>query len=241
MKTLWGLALCAATTASPAGALETDVLRTSAGDLKVTFIGHSSLMFEFGGRTIHNDPVGQNGDYAKLPKADLILVGHEHGDHFDPETIGKIGKTGTRIVMTPACAAKLKGCIVLKNGEETTVDGIRIQAVAAYNLVHMRSPGVPFHPKGRGNGYILTFGDKRVYIAGDTENIPEMKGFGRIDVAFLPMNLPYTMTPAMVADAARMLKPAILYPFHTTDTDTSKLQPLLADEKGIEVRIRRMP
>ncbi len=96
------------------------------------------------------------------------------------------------------------GGIVLKNGEEATVDGIRIEAVPAYNLVHMRSPGAPYHPKGDGNGYILTFGDKRVYIAGDTENIPEMKGLGRIDVAFLPMNLPYTMTPEMVADAARM-------------------------------------
>jgi L-ascorbate metabolism protein UlaG (beta-lactamase superfamily) len=99
---------------------------------------------------------------------------------------------------------------------------------------------MPYHPKGVGNGYVITFGDKRVYVAGDTENIPEMKTLGRIDVAFLPMNLPYTMSPEMVADAARMVKPKILYPYHTTDTDTSKLQPLLKDEKGIEVRIRRM-
>ena len=157
------------------------------------------------------------------------------------ETIRKISKNGTKVVMTPLCAAKLAGGIVLKNGESATVDGIRIEAVPAYNLVHMRSPGMPYHPKGVGNGYVLTFGDKRVYIAGDTENIPEMKALGRIDVAFLPMNLPYTMTPEMVADAARMVKPKILYPYHTTDTDTSKLQPLLKDEKGIEVRIRRMP
>jgi L-ascorbate metabolism protein UlaG (beta-lactamase superfamily) len=224
-----------------AGTFETDVLPTAAGDLKITFIGHASLMFEFGGKVIYNDPVGQYGDFSKLPKADLILAAHEHGDHFDPGMIKKISKSGTKVVMTPLCAAMLKGGIVLKNGEETTVDGIRIKAVPAYNLVHMRSPGAPFHPKGDGNGYILTFGDKRVYVAGDTENIPEMKSLGRIDCAFLPMNLPYTMTPEMVADAARMVRPAILYPYHTTDTDTSKLQPLLRDEKGIEIRIRRMP
>jgi L-ascorbate metabolism protein UlaG (beta-lactamase superfamily) len=241
MKTLLGLALCAAMAApaSAAGTFETDLLPTASGDLKITFIGHASLMFEYGGKVIYNDPVGQYGDFSGLPKANLILVAHEHGDHFDLQTIAKISKAGTKLVLTPLAAAQKPGTI-LKNGEETTVDGIRIEAVPAYNLVHMRSPGKPFHPKGDGNGYILTFGDKRVYVAGDTENIPEMKKLGRIDVAFLPMNLPYTMTPEMAADAARMVKPAILYPYHTTDTDTSKLLPLLKGEK-MEVRIRRMP
>ena len=234
------LVLIAAAPASVAGAFEMDVLPTAAGDLKITFIGHASLMFEFGGKVIYNDPSGQYGDFSGLPKADVILAAHEHGDHFDLETIRKISKNGTKVVMTPLCAAKLAGGTVLKNGESATVEGIRIEAVPAYNLVHMRSPGMPYHPKGVGNGYVLTFGDKRVYVAGDTENIPEMKALGRIDVAFLPMNLPYTMTPEMVADAARMVKPKILYPYHTTDTDMSKLQPLLKDEKGIEVRIRRM-
>ncbi len=244
MKAFLGLTLVATMAVSPAlaaGTFETDRLPTSAGDLKITFIGHASLMFEFGGQVIYSDPVGQYGDYSKLPKADLILIAHEHGDHFDPKTIALISKGKTKLVLTPLCAAQLGRGIVLKNGEETTVDGIRIEAAPAYNIVHMRSPGAPFHPKGDGNGYILTFGDKRVYVAGDTENIPEMKSLGRIDCAFLPMNLPYTMTPEMVADAARMVRPAILYPYHTTDTDTSKLQPLLKDEKGIEVRIRRMP
>jgi len=242
MKTLLGLALVGVMSPAMAGgAFETDVLPTTAGDLKITFIGHSSLMFEFGGKVIYNDPVGQYGDFSKLPKADLILAAHEHGDHFDPETIKKISKAGTKVVMIPLCVGKIKDGIVLKNGEETTVDGIRIEAVPAYNLVHMRSPEVPYHPKGVGNGYILTFGGKRVYIAGDTENIPEMKKLGRIDIAFLPMNLPYTMTPEMAADAARMIKPAILYPYHTTDTDVSRLPPLLKGEKGIEIRIRRMP
>jgi L-ascorbate metabolism protein UlaG (beta-lactamase superfamily) len=226
--------------ADAAGAFEQDVLPTASGDLRITFIGHASLLFEFGGKIIYSDPVGQYGDFRRLPKADLILAAHEHSDHFDLKTIQLLSTPKTKLVLTPLCAAKLAGGIVLKNGQETKVDGIRIEAVPAYNIVQMRSPGVPFHPKGAGNGYILTFGDKRVYIAGDTENIPEMKGFGKIDVAFMPMNLPYTMTPEMVAAAARMVRPAILYPYHTTDTDVSRLAPLLKGEK-IEIRIRRMP
>ena len=110
--------------------------------------------------------------------------------------------------------------------------GIQVTAVPAYNLVHERSPGVPFHPKGQGNGYVLSFGDKRVYVAGDTENVPEMKALAGVDVAFLPMNLPYTMTPEMAADAARMVRPKILYPYHFGETDTSRLIGLLRDRKG---------
>jgi len=235
------LVLMAAAPAGAAEGVEADVLPTAAGDLKVTFIGHASLMLQFGGKVIHVDPVGQFGDYGELPKADLILATHDHFDHCDPKTIELLSTAKTKMVMTPLCAAKLAGGTVLKNGEKTTVDGIRIEAVPAYNLVHMRSPGVPYHPKGAGNGYVLTFGDKRVYIAGDTENIPEMKNLKSIDYAFLPMNLPYTMTPEMVADAARMFTPKVLYPYHTTDTDVSRLQPLLKGEKGIEIRVRRMP
>ncbi len=230
--------------AAPAGAprgLEADLHPPPAGEQKVPRIGHASLMFQFGGKVIHVDPVDQFGDYSKLPKADLILATHDHFDHCDPKTIELLRTAKTKMVMTPLCAAKLKGSITLKNGEGATVDGILIDAVPAYNLVHMRSPGAPYHPKGAGNGYVLTFGDKRVYIAGDTENIPEMKNLKSIDYAFLPMNLPYTMTPEMVADAARMFRPKVVYPYHTTDTDTSKLQPLLKSEKGIEIRIRRMP
>jgi L-ascorbate metabolism protein UlaG (beta-lactamase superfamily) len=106
--------------------------------------------------------------------------------------------------------------------------------------VHKRPDGAPFHPKGRGNGYVLAFGDTRVYVAGDTENVPEMKALEAIAVAFLPMNLPYTMTPEMVADAARAFRPRILYPYHFGDTDTARLVALLKDEKGIEVRLRSM-
>jgi len=128
----------------------------------------------------------------------------------------------------------------MKNGDTKVVKGFRIEAVPAYNIVHERRPGTPFHPKGVGNGYVMTFGDKRIYIAGDTENTPEMKSLKDIDIAFLPMNLPYTMTPEMVADAAKAFKPKILYPYHFSDTDTSIIVNLLRDVEGIEVRIRKM-
>jgi L-ascorbate metabolism protein UlaG (beta-lactamase superfamily) len=128
----------------------------------------------------------------------------------------------------------------MHNGDKQTVAGIPVEAVAAYNLVHKRPSGDPFHPKRSGNGYIFTFGGTRLYVAGDTENTSEMKALKAIDVAFLPMNLPYTMTPEMVADAALAFQPKILYPYHYGDTDVSKLVGLLEGEKGIEVRIRKM-
>ena len=128
----------------------------------------------------------------------------------------------------------------MKNGDMQIVQGIKIEAIPAYNIIHKRDNGQPFHPEGVGNGYILIFGDKRVYVAGDTENIPEMKILQGIDVAFLPMNLPYTMTPEMVTEAAKLFRPKILYPYHYGNTDTSKLVELLKGEQEIEVRIRKM-
>jgi len=219
---------------------ETDTIKTSAGDLQITFIGHGTLMFRFAGMVIHVDPVSREADYSKMPKADLILVTHEHRDHLDPEAIKAIRTEKTALVSTETCSQKVEGVIVMKNGDVKSVKGLKIEAVPAYNLVHMRSPGVPFHPKGIGNGYVITFGDKRVYVAGDTENIPEMKNLKDIDIAFLPMNLPYTMTPEMVADAAKAFRPRILYPYHFGRTDTSKIVELLKGEKDIEVRIRNM-
>ena len=223
-----------------ASGFETDTIKTSAGDLKITFIGHGTLMFEFGGEVIHLDPVAREADYTKLPKAGIILITHEHGDHFDLDTVNLLCTEKTAVVLTETCAKQFEEGIVLRNGEVKLVKGIRVEAVPAYNLVHMRTPGNPFHPKGVGNGYIVTFGDKRLYVAGDTENVPEMKALTEIDVAFLPMNLPYTMTPEMVADAAKAFKPAVLYPYHFGETDTSKLVDLLRDTKGVEVRIRDM-
>jgi len=219
---------------------ETDIIKTSAGELKITFIGHGTIMFTFGGKIIHVDPVGQYADYTKMPKADIILITHEHGDHLDLKVIDIIRTKKTAVVLTETCAEKVKGGIVMKNGDVKTVEGLKTEAVPAYNIVHMRSEGVAYHPKGIGNGYIITFGDKRVYVAGDTENTPEMKKLKNIDVAFLPMNLPYTMTPEMAADAAKVLKPKILYPYHFGNTDTSELVDLLKGNKEIEVRIRNM-
>jgi L-ascorbate metabolism protein UlaG (beta-lactamase superfamily) len=219
---------------------EKDVIPTSLGNLEITFLGHGSLMMVFGGKTIQVDPYGEVADYTALPKADLVLVTHEHFDHMDPKALQAIMRPDTVVVATKACVGTLPQAIVMNNGDHRNVLGLAVEAVPAYNIVHKRPDGNPFHPKGSGNGYIVAFGDKRVYIAGDTENTPEMKALRNIDVAFLPMNLPYTMTPEMVADAARAIRPRILYPYHFGDTDTSKLVKLLQGEKGIEVRIRKL-
>lgn len=219
---------------------ETDLVKTSAGDLKITFLGHGSLYFSFGGKIIHVDPFGSVADYSALPKGDIILICHEHPDHLDLKALNAVRMENTVVVVTPTVSKQVEGGIVLSNGDTATVQGLRIDAVPAYNVVNKRDNGQPFHPKGVGNGYILAFGDKRIYVAGDTENIPEMKALKNIDVAFLPMNLPYTMTPEMVADAAKAFKPKILYPYHYGETDTSKIVDLLKDEKDMEVRIRKM-
>ena len=216
-----------------------DTIKTSAGDLKITFVGHGSLMFTFAGKTIHVDPYSKVADYTKLPKADIILLTHDHLDHLDLKALNPVRTPKTLVVLTQTCTKQVEGGMVMNNGDTKVIEGLKIEAVPAYNIIHKRD-GQPFHPKGIGNGYIITFGDKRVYVAGDTENIPEMKELKGIDIAFLPMNVPFTMTPEMVADAAKVLKPKILYPYHYSQTDTSKLLDLLKDSKGIEVRIRNM-
>lgn len=229
-----------AVSANAQGQFETDTITTSAGELKITFIGHGSLIFIFKGKVIHVDPYGTLADYSKLPKADIILITHDHPDHLDQQAIAMIRNKDTAVVLTKACAERITGGIIMNNGDVRTVQGLEIEAVPAYNIVHKRDNGQPFHPRGAGNGYIMTFGDKRVYVAGDTENIPEMKALQGIDVSFLPMNLPYTMTPEMVADAAKAFRPKILYPYHYGDTDTSKIVAALKDTKEVEVRIRKM-
>jgi len=221
-------------------AFEKDVIKTSAGDLELTFIGHGSLMLAFGRKVIHVDPFSKLADYAQLPKADVILITHQHPDHLDPDALKLVRGEKTTVVASALCAEKAPGALAMKNGDTRTVEGIGIEAVPAYNVVHRRDNGQPWHPKGEGNGYVLTFGETRVYIAGDTEETPEMKALAKIDVAFLPMNLPYTMTPEMVATAAKAFKPKILYPYHTGETDVSKLVELLKDAPEIEVRVRRM-
>jgi len=220
--------------------LESDVFKTAAGDLRITFIGHASLLFHFNGLNIYVDPDGRRFDFDRLPKADIILVTHQHGDHFDPAAIGRLRRDATQIFVSPACLPLPAAARSLRNGDSAQAQGMNIEAVPAYNIVHQRPGGQPFHPRGEGNGYVLTFAGLRVYVAGDTENIPEMRGLMDIDVAFLPMNLPYTMTPEMTAQAARVIKPRILYPYHFSDTDTQKLVTLLKGDPAIEVRIRKL-
>lgn len=219
---------------------QVDMIPTSSGDLEITFVGHGTLMLGFGGKVIHVDPFGKLTDYEKMPDADLILITHEHRDHLDLEAIAAIRKSSTIIVANTAAASKIEGAKVMVNGQRKTVIGFPIEAVPAYNVVHKRDNGEPFHPPGRDNGYVITFGDKRVYIAGDTENIEEMKSLGPVDIAFIPVNLPYTMTPEMAADAARKIRPRILYPYHYGDTDVTRIRELLGNIPEIEVRVRSM-
>jgi L-ascorbate metabolism protein UlaG (beta-lactamase superfamily) len=219
---------------------QSDTLFAPEGNVVITFLGHGSLMFAYHGKNLYVDPVSQYADFSKMPKADIILVTHEHGDHLDSLAISKSRTETTSIFLTAACAPKVPGSVEMKNGESRVIGDISIEAVPAYNLVHVRQPGVPFHAKGWGNGYVVTFAKKRIYVAGDTENIPEMSNLGVIDCAFLPMNLPYTMTPEMVAEATGRINPGILYPYHFGKTDTALLVTLLKDKKEIEIRIRNM-
>jgi L-ascorbate metabolism protein UlaG (beta-lactamase superfamily) len=241
MKIIILISILMATLISPLSAqlskFENDTIETSAGKLSIFFIGHASLVFEFNGKIIYTDPWSDLADYSKFPKADLILITHQHTDHLDAKAIEPITKDGTQYIETKEVYDVLTKGTILKNGEKKTIDGIEIEAVPAYNTTKDRDK---YHPKGRDNGYIITFGNKRVYVAGDTENIPEMSTFKNIDIAFLPMNQPYTMTPEQVADAAKIIHPKILYPYHYGDTDVSKIKKLLADDKGIDLRIRKL-
>lgn len=203
--------------------------------LSITFLGHASLMFDFNGTIIYVDPVQQYANFDTMPKADLILITHNHSDHLDKGAIAKIQKKGTKFILNKASFDELKEGTVLANGQSWEGLGIKVDAVPAYNT----TPGhTQYHPKGRDNGYVLTLSGKRVYIAGDTEDIPEMANLKNIDIAFLPMNQPYTMTPEQVAHAVKMIKPKIVYPYHYGDTDPNKLVALLADMPQVEVRIR---
>ena len=217
-----------------------DVFDTSEGSLEIYFVGHASLYFSFNGDIIHVDPYGQMGDYQAMPKADLVLITHAHPDHLDKSAIQNISKENTQFVMNEPSHQELGKGEILKNGDQTDIAGYKIRAVPAYNIEHKRENGTPYHPKGRDNGYLIDFGNKTVYIGGDTENIPEMKDLPEVDIAFLPMNLPYTMSPEMAKDAALMVRPEVLYPYHYRmgETDTEKFKQLMADVPDIEVRFR---
>jgi L-ascorbate metabolism protein UlaG (beta-lactamase superfamily) len=208
---------------------------TSAGVVKITPIQHASLMIEAGGQIVHVDPWG-SGNYDGLPPADLILITDIHGDHMDPTTLVRVSKSGTVVLAPAAVAETVKNATVIRNGETRRIGPFPIEAVPMYNIKRGPSAGKLFHDKGRGNGYVVAYGGKRFYISGDTEGIPEMRGLRDIDVAFVCMNLPYTMPPDEAADAVRAFHPKVVYPYHYRGSDLSVFKNALGGT-GIEVRI----
>jgi L-ascorbate metabolism protein UlaG (beta-lactamase superfamily) len=222
---------------------QADEVQTSKGPLKITPIYHGSVMLEFGGKVIHIDPWSQ-ADYSTLPQADLILISHAHADHMDPPLIKQLRKESTILVTSPAISDTLNGIAgdtePMDNGEKKTFLGIEIEAVPMYNLVFGQGPGKPFHHKGIGNGYILSFGDTRVYFSGDTECIPEMKALKNISIAFLAMNPPRTMPPAEAAACVKAFRPKIAYPYHYRGQNTQEFADALKDTPGVEVRLRKL-
>jgi len=194
-------------------------------------------MIEAGGKVIQVDPWSQ-GNFDGLPKADLILITDIHGDHLDQKAIDVVRKPSTIFVLPESAATKISGTkTILQNGGVFTWEPWTIEAVPMYNMKRGPSEGKFYHDKGRGNGYVLTYGGVRFYIAGDTEGIPEMRALTNIDVAFVPMNLPYTMTPEEAADAVRAFHPKVVYPYHYRGSDTKAFAKAL-EGSGIDVRLR---
>lgn len=240
MRLLLSVAICAASavcavaqTARTSRASQT--FETSAGAVKVTPIYHASTLIEAGGKAIYVDPA-KPSDFTGLPPADLILITDIHGDHMDPAAVATLSKAGTQIIAPAAVVKTVTTAKTLSNGETTKWDQWSIEAIPMYNLVRGPEPGKLFHDKGRGNGYVLTYGGKRFYFSGDTENIPEMRALKNIDVAFVCFNLPYTMTPEEAADGVLAFHPKVVIPYHFRNSDVSIFQKKL-EGSGIEVRV----
>ena len=228
-------------TGSKNDAAQDDVYTTKSGkQVTFTFIKHASLEIKYDGLSIQVDPVQKlplETDYSKFNKSDFIFVTHEHFDHFDKDAIATLSGDKTLVVLNKRCAEMLGSGKALSNGESLKLrDDISIEAVPAYNTTPDRTK---FHPKGRDNGYVITLDGLRIYIAGDTEDIPEMAQLKDVDIAFLPCNQPYTMTPEQLANAAKMFKPKVVYPYHFSETPIEKVKTLLKDS-GIEVKIRAL-
>ena len=231
------LVLASTISADPLAQFSSDTIETNDGPLTIYFIGHATMMMKYNNLIIHVDPVNEYADYKKMPKADLILVTHEHHDHFDVQAIAAITKKSTAVVLNNSARNLLKSGQALEQGDSAIIQGIKIKAIPAYNTTAGRDK---FHPKGRDNGYVLNIGGRNIYLAGDTENTPEMSQLKDIDIAFLPMNQPYTMTPEQLAQAVKDFKPKIVYPYHYGETNLSGLPEMLKDEKQTELRIRPM-
>ena len=223
-------------------ALTGDHLAASDGEFVLHAVNHASLVVGFSNKLIYIDPVGASSLYAGLPKADLILITHSHSDHYSSTTIDAVRRTNTAIVAPAAVYSSLSATLkaltgVLTNGMTTNLLGFTIDAIPAYNLTTSN------HPKGVGNGYVLSAGGRRIYFTGDSEDIPEMRALQNIDVAFVCMNLPFTMTAAKAASTVRDFRPKVVYPYHYRDssgatTNATYFKQLLGTDLGIEVRLR---
>jgi L-ascorbate metabolism protein UlaG (beta-lactamase superfamily) len=218
---------------------EVDEFTTASGKtVKFHALMHACIRIQYDGKEIQIDPVSRlrdrTVDYASMPKADYIFVTHEHADHYDAAALKTLTADKTQLVMNKRCADMYGSGKVMVNGDKLQLGDITVEAVAAYNSTPGREQ---FHPKGRDNGYILTIDGLRIYIAGDTEDIPEMSAIKDIDIAFLPCNQPFTMTPEQLIRAAKVIKPRVLFPYHYGQTDLSTV-PAALKGTGIDVRIR---
>lgn len=218
-------------------ALDGDTVATADGDIVIHPVDHASLLLGFGSEVIYVDPVGGAARYADLPAPTAILITHGHGDHFDVPTLEAIAGSAP-ILTSQEVFDKLPEALKanakpIANGGEDSLNGIPVRAIAAHNITEDR---MNYHPVGVGNGYVLTLSDKLVYVAGDTEPTDDMLGLTGIEVAFLPMNLPYTMTPEQAAEAINTFKPAIVYPYHYGESDLTVLEGAVGEDT--EVRLR---
>ncbi|MDF2234499.1 MBL fold metallo-hydrolase [Albimonas sp. CAU 1670] len=217
-----------------------DVYKTQGGEIGIHPVSHASFVMTTPGPVIYVDPVGDPSAYADMPSPDVILITHEHGDHYAPETLAELAKSAGEIIVNPAVMEKLSEDLKAKatavaNGETADAGGIPLRAIPAYNTTEER---LKYHPQGRDNGYVLEIDGKTVYIAGDTEDIPEMRALTGIDIAFVPMNLPYTMTEAQAASAVAEFKPAVVYPYHYRDSDLDKFEAALKEASGASQVVR---
>ncbi len=219
-----------------------DHLNTTNGDVIIQPRYHATFVMQWHGLMIYNDPDSPTSLYSGLPRADLILIGHEHNDHFDASAITAVKKSST-VILAPLAVYNLSAMsphrsqtTVLANGDTTNLFGIEVEAVPAYNFPTNQTV---YHPPGKGNGYVLSIGGKRIYISGDTQDVPEMRALANIDVAFICMNLPYTMTMEAAADAVRDFRPRVVYPYHYSGSDVNRFKWLVGTDLGIEVRLRQ--
>jgi len=205
------------------------------GGITLTPINHASLQLEHAGQVIHVDPWSQ-GEYANAKQADLVLVTDIHGDHLDPDAIASVRKAGAPVVVPAAAAPKVENPTIMVNGDRMNVAGIPIEAVPMYNIERGPEPGQLYHTKGRGNGYIITLGGTRLYFSGDTECVPEIRSLTGVHVAFMTMNLPYTMPPLEAADCVKAFQPKMVYPYHYRGANLEEFREAVRGEP-IEVRL----